>query len=189
MLSYSLVLFAVTCAALVSDGHPLKARQAAAVDDTFNIYAYGEGISGFPLFYADGKAQIGNAALSTAKVAQPVYFTISEASRNVWIAHPNTTGTNPDDAAFQTAALSLLGADSTDGTVELKQPTKELISSNEANIFDFYGDYVLTTTGNINFYAVRTDAEGVYSLIWSKAASEHIPVILRTIAPVTDGLF
>ena len=55
MLSYSFLLFAVSCAALVTDSHPLKARQAAAVDDTFNIYAYGEGISGLSLFYADGK--------------------------------------------------------------------------------------------------------------------------------------
>lgn len=73
--------------------------------------------------------------------------------------------------------------------MEFKPPTTELLSSNEANAFDFYGDYVLTTTPNINFYAVPTDASGVYSLIWSTIASEHIPVILRTIAPATDALF
>ena len=55
MLSYSFLLFAVSCAALVNDAHLLKARQAAAVDNTFNIYAYGEGISGLPLFAADCK--------------------------------------------------------------------------------------------------------------------------------------
>lgn len=54
MLFYSL-LFTVSCAALATDTHALSARQAAAVEDTFNIYAYGEGISGLSLFYADGK--------------------------------------------------------------------------------------------------------------------------------------
>lgn len=52
---YSLPLFAVSCAALVTNPNALKARQAAAVEDTFNIYVYGKGISGLSLFYADGK--------------------------------------------------------------------------------------------------------------------------------------
>lgn len=55
MLFHSLLLFAVSCAALAIDSHALKARQAAAVEDTFNVYAYGEGIGGMSLFYADGK--------------------------------------------------------------------------------------------------------------------------------------
>lgn len=84
--------------------------------------------------------------------------------------------------------LSLVGTGSADGTVEFKQPTPEMTSSNETNIFSFYGDYVLTTMPNTNFYAVPTGVDGVYSLVWSNAASEHIPIILRTIAPATEAL-
>lgn len=55
MLFHSLLLFAASCAAIAIDPNALQARQAAAVQDTFNIYVYGKGISGLSLFYADGK--------------------------------------------------------------------------------------------------------------------------------------
>lgn len=113
---------------------------------------------------------------------------ISETSQNSWIAHPNNTGTNAT-AAFQTMVLSLPGANSDDRDVSFKQPTMTQLQSQEASVFEFYGDYVMTNKNNTNFYAVPTDADGVYSLVWSDVASENIPVILRTIAPVTEAPF
>lgn len=105
------------------------------------------------------------------------------------MAHPNNTGTDSTEAAFQTTVLSLPDADSDDGAVAFKQPTTTQLQSQEASVFEFYGDYVMINKNNTYFYAVPTDADGVYSLICSDVASEHIPVILRTVAPVTESMF
>lgn len=52
----SLVFFALSCAALVpAQAHPLEARHPQEpATSTFSLYAYGEGISGLRVFYADG---------------------------------------------------------------------------------------------------------------------------------------
>ncbi|KAL4914973.1 hypothetical protein BDW62DRAFT_189427 [Aspergillus aurantiobrunneus] len=183
MFSYSLALFAASCAALLTDAHPLEARQAVATDATFRIWAYGEGISGLPLFFADNIAQIGDPAVSTAENRQPVYFTVSENSRNTWIAHPNTTQSDFATASFESAVLSLPSSDS-DRFVQLQEPTPGALSSPDANVFSYYGDYVMIDIENANFYAVPTDTEGVYSLVWSDVASDDIFVVLRTNPPV-----
>ncbi|KAL4922587.1 hypothetical protein BDW62DRAFT_196590 [Aspergillus aurantiobrunneus] len=184
MLTYTIVVYAVSCVGLATNIHALDARQESAIAETFNIYAYGESISGLPVFYADGRAEIGDAVLSRAAVAQPVYFTVSDTSRNAWIAYPNTTEIN--EAPFNSAVLSLSPTESADGAVEFLQPSAEVIAAN--SVFDIYGNYVLVLRENVNFYAVPTEADGVYSLIWSDVASEHIPVTLRTIAPATDAV-
>jgi hypothetical protein len=105
------------------------------------------------------------------------------------MAHPNNTGTDSTEAAIQTTVLSLPDADSDDGAVAFKQPTTTQLQSQEASVFEFYGDYVMINKNNTYFYAVPTDADGVYSLICSDVASEHIPVILRTVAPATESMF
>lgn len=69
-----------------------------------------------------------------------------------------------------------------------KEPTTAQLKSQEASVFECYGDYVMTKNNNANFYAVPTDADGVYSLVWSDVASGKIPVVLRKIAPVTEAL-
>jgi hypothetical protein len=48
------ILLAASFADVFTYAHPLETPEAPAVADTFNLYAYGEGISGLPIFYADG---------------------------------------------------------------------------------------------------------------------------------------
>ncbi|KAL3440245.1 hypothetical protein BJX65DRAFT_314984 [Aspergillus insuetus] len=181
---YTIVLLSFWCRGLFAYAHPLDRRQAPAIENTFNLYAYGESISGLSVYYADGKAEIGDWTRSTAKVAYPVYFTTSSSSSETWIAHANTTGLG--DASYADTVLSLPAIDSTDGTVQFKP--KSSTSAASANVFVVYGNYVLIEAEDANFYAVPTNTEGVYSVIWSAVGSDQIAVILRTIAPATDTL-
>ncbi|KAL2851376.1 hypothetical protein BJX68DRAFT_266288 [Aspergillus pseudodeflectus] len=180
---HAIVLLGFWCRALFAYAHPLDRRQAPAIENAFNLYAYGDSISGLSVYYADGKAEIGDWTRSTAKVAYPVYFTTSSSSSETWIAHANTTGLG--DASYADTVLSLPSLDSSDGTVQFKPKGG---SASSANVFTVYGNYVLIKAEDANFYAVPTRTEGVYSLTWSAVGSDQIAVILRTIAPATDTL-
>ncbi|KAL4923142.1 uncharacterized protein BDV17DRAFT_277928 [Aspergillus undulatus] len=189
MFAQSLLLFAVSCAAVFSDAHPLEERQGPAIADAFNIYAYGEGISGLPIFYADGAAQLGDPSLSTAEVVQDVYFTVSETSPNTWIAHPNRTVSGFAEAPFESVVFTLPPADASGENVSFEAPSSSLLSTNEATAFDVYGNYVLLSGGRTgNFYAVSTDTQGVWGLVWSAESSQDVAVTLRTIAPATEAV-
>ncbi|KAL3455234.1 hypothetical protein BJX64DRAFT_295233 [Aspergillus heterothallicus] len=181
----AVALLGFWCHGLFAYAHPLETRQAPAIEDTFNLYAYGESISGLPVFYADGKAEIGDCRLSTAKVSYPIYFTTSSSSSSTWIAHANTTGTGVS-GDFADTVLTLPSTGAADGTVLFKPKTAASASS--SSIFNMYGNYVLINAEDANFYAVPTGVDGVYTLIWSDVGSEQIAVILRTIAPATDTL-
>ncbi|KAL2817576.1 hypothetical protein BJX63DRAFT_429620 [Aspergillus granulosus] len=183
---HAIALLGFWCHGLFAYAHPLDRRQAPATEDTFNLYAYGESISGFPVFYADGKAEIGDWTLSTAAVAYPVYFTTSSSSSSTWIAHANTTGAGIAADASDDSVLVLPSTDSSDGTVQFNPTTS--LSAASAGDFGVYGNYVLINSEDANFYAVPTEVEGVYSLIWSDVGSDQVAVILRTIAPATDTL-
>ncbi|CEL09730.1 hypothetical protein ASPCAL12861 [Aspergillus calidoustus] len=196
---HAIVLLGFWCRALFAYAHPLDRRQAPAIENAFNLYAYGDSISGLSVYYADGKgvpqllptnsekrtgkAEVGDWTRSTAKVAYPVYFTTSSSSSETWIAHANTTGLG--DASYADTVLSLPSLDSFDGTVQFKPKAS---SASSANVFAVYGNYVLIEAEDANFYAVPTRTEGVYSLTWSAVGSDQIAVILRTIAPATDTL-
>ncbi|KAL2816675.1 hypothetical protein BJX63DRAFT_387088 [Aspergillus granulosus] len=184
MLIYTIIFYAASCMGIFNNIDSLYARQAPAIEGTFNLYAYGASISGLPVFYADGRAEFGDPALSTAEVAQPVYFTVSETSPGTWIAHPNTTEINV--APFSSAVLALSRTETSDGAVEFLEATAEVVDTN--SVFSVYGNYVLIDGENVNFYAMPTEAERVYSLIWSDVESEHIAIVLRTIAPATDSV-
>ncbi|KAL4861269.1 hypothetical protein BDV12DRAFT_208234 [Aspergillus spectabilis] len=177
--------------ALSTSAHPLETPEAPAITDTFNLYAYGEGISGLPVFYADGKAEIGDPTLSTAEFAQPVYFTTSPTSIHTFLAHPNTTTTNV--AQFTSLVFTLPATDSTDGRVQFTNPATEsgfTALVNSASQFDVYGNYILIEAENANFYAIPSEEEGVWGLVWSDVEIQQgeVAVSLRTIAPATDTL-
>ncbi|KAL2858509.1 hypothetical protein BJY01DRAFT_241838 [Aspergillus pseudoustus] len=183
---HTMVLLSFWSSSLFGYAHPLERRHAPAIEDTFNLYAYGESISGLPVYYADGKAEIGDWKLSTAKVAYPIYFTATSSSSSTWVAHANTSGTGLGAGSFDEAVLSLPSVDSSGGTVLFKPKTAS--SATSASIFHVYGNYVLVDTEHANFYAVPTEVAGVYSLIWSAVGSDQIGITLRTIAPATDTL-
>ncbi|KAL5046603.1 hypothetical protein BDW71DRAFT_181500 [Aspergillus fruticulosus] len=183
MLSRALLFFALSCLSVggASDAYPLDGRQGPATSDTFSLYAYGEGISGLPMFYADGKAQVGDPKLSTAKVTEEVYF--SSASPNTWIAHPKKEG-----ASFTSQVLTLPAGGSAAGDVLFNPETSQLVESGAASVFSVYGNYVLINTAGANFYAEKTDVDGVWDLVWSDSGSGYVAITLRTIAPSTEAV-
>ncbi|KAL4972379.1 hypothetical protein BDW66DRAFT_144424 [Aspergillus desertorum] len=185
MLSRALLLFAISCLSVAgaSDAYPLDGRQGPATSDTFSLYAYGEGISGLPVFYADGKAQIGDPKLSSAKVTEEVYFTVSSASPNTWIAHPKK-----ETASFTSVVLALPSGGSRAGDVVFKPETSQLVESDTASVFSFYGNYVLINAAGANFYAEKTDVDGVWDLVWSDSESGYTAITLRTMAPSTEAV-
>ncbi|KAL4808127.1 hypothetical protein BDV18DRAFT_134300 [Aspergillus unguis] len=184
------LFFALSCA-LATQASPLNARQGPAVASEFRLYAYGEGLGGLRVFYADGQAQIGDIARSTAKEKSEVYFTVSKTNANSWIAHTSSSGT---DAEFTTASanstiLSLPTDGGSDQNVVFRPNTATFAASQEAKVFTTYGEYVLIDWETANFFAEATDVEGVYSLLWNNAGSNNIPVALRTRAPSTEAIF
>ncbi|KAL4998476.1 hypothetical protein BDV10DRAFT_201318 [Aspergillus recurvatus] len=185
MLSHALLFFAISCLSVAgaSDAYPINDRQGPATSETFSLYAYGEGISGLPVFYADGKAQVGDPKLSTAKVTEEVYFTVSPASPNTWIAHPKK-----EAASFGSVVLTLPSGGSAAGDVLFKPETSQLVESDTASVFSVYGNYVLINTVGANFYAEKTDVDGVWDLVWSDSGSGYVAIALRTIAPSTEAV-
>ncbi|KAL3480763.1 hypothetical protein BJX99DRAFT_254099 [Aspergillus californicus] len=171
MFSFNVILLVVSCAGLLTDARSLKARHPSETPESFNIYAYGDSISGLPVFYADGKAQLGSPKYSTAKVAESVYFTTSSSAKT-WVAHTGSDET-------------ILSLPSSSGSVEFVSSSG--FTATPATGFSVYGNYVMTDVTDLNFFAVPTDAKGVYSLVWSSGGDGCIPVILRTIAPATEA--
>ncbi|KAL4816711.1 hypothetical protein BDW67DRAFT_161402 [Aspergillus spinulosporus] len=183
MLSRSL-FFAVVCLFVAAaSAYPIDDHQGPATSDAFSLYAYGDGISGLPVFYADGKAQVGDPRLSTAKVTEEVYFTVSSASPNMWIAHPK----KKEAASFTSVVLTLPSGGSAAGDVVFKPETSQLVESDTASVFSVYGNYVLISTAGANFYAEKTDVDGVWDLVWSDSGSGYVAITLRTIAPSTES--
>ncbi|KAL4880551.1 hypothetical protein BJY04DRAFT_191018 [Aspergillus karnatakaensis] len=192
-------LFSVSCAGALANAlaiaPPLEIRQEApAIADTFNLYAYGEGISGLEVFYADGKAQIGDPTLSTAEVVQPVFFTTSPTSTPTFLAHPKKP-TSPG-ADFETLLFTLPTSNSTDHAVlftELPASGSGTTPITETpSQFNTYGNYIIIEAENANFYAAKTKNEGVWNLLWSEDSGEvldTVAVTLRTIKPVTETVF
>ncbi|KAL6238424.1 hypothetical protein BDW75DRAFT_27856 [Aspergillus navahoensis] len=185
LLSRALLFFAVSflSAAGSSDAYPLDNRHGPATSETFSLYAYGEGISGLPVFYADGKAQVGDPKLSTAKITEEVYFTISSASAKTWIAHPMK-----EAASFSSVVLALSSGGSAAGDVVFKPETSQLVKSDNASVFSAYGNYVLINSAGANFYAEKTDVNGIWDLVWSDTGSGYVAITLRTIAPSTESV-
>ncbi|KAJ5417073.1 uncharacterized protein N7487_000623 [Penicillium crustosum] len=71
----SLIFAMVVATFAVSSAHPMEKRQA---NGRWSLYAYGRNIDEFPIFYADGQAQIGNLAMSNATTKFPVSLTFGD---------------------------------------------------------------------------------------------------------------
>ncbi|KAL4908520.1 hypothetical protein BDW74DRAFT_175203 [Aspergillus multicolor] len=179
MFSRSLLLFALSCVAVATNAFPLEARQSS---ETFSLYAYGDGISGLPVYYADGKAQIGDPSKSAAKVTEEVYFTVATISPNTYIAHPKK-----DSSSFSNFVLTLPSDGKGVGDVVFAPKNQQSVSSDAASVFSVYGNYVLINSAGANFYAEKT-GDGVWDLVWSDTPSGYVAITLRTIAPSTDVL-
>ncbi|KAK6819000.1 hypothetical protein RU639_008079 [Aspergillus parasiticus] len=154
---------------------------------SFRLYAYGEGIGGLPVFFADGSAEIGNRSLSTANKTVSIYFTIPEDTPNIWWAQSNRTESR--SASFDSLVFTLPSISGTSGgNVGFRDPDDPSGLGTEIKDLQLYGNYVLIDSPNANFVTTRSET-GVYSLQWStdeRSAPNRIPLTLRAVRPSTD---
>ncbi|KAF9241959.1 hypothetical protein DTO013E5_6814 [Penicillium roqueforti] len=179
---------------LVCFAHPLEKRQSTSTD-SFKLYAYGTGISGLPVFYRNGTAQVADVSkvdTTTMAAMTPINFTA--ATDNTWVAHPISSSSATADFTTLSTDTNMLCLDQGDtadsnpvgftGASAADQSTTTKLS----NVWSTYGGYVLVTVSGANFYARQADTDGVYSLLWSSSAeamTDTIPLVLRTTEPAT----
>ncbi|PKY06435.1 hypothetical protein P168DRAFT_325303 [Aspergillus campestris IBT 28561] len=168
---------------MLGSAAPLWKRQTPATDGDFNIYAYGENISGLPLYSADGHAHIGDPAASDANQKGKVHFSKSSQSSQKWVAHTDNTTSDQGESTAASTSTSTLSLND-DGTVGFTD-------SDDSDNFSAYGNYVMIQNReNVYYYALPTGKAGQYSLRWSESAqpsdSGRVPVVLRTTPPATD---
>ncbi|CAI7613017.1 unnamed protein product [Penicillium glandicola] len=190
----SLSILALLALGLVCSAHPLEKRQSTSTV-SFKLYAYGSGISGLPIYYGNGTAQVADASVidtTTLAAMIPIDFTASE---NTWTASPSsTTGSTEDVTALSdnTNKLCLDQGNTSLNTVGFTgiAATDQSTTSPISNVWSTYGSYVLVSVSGANFYARQTD-NGLYSLLWSTSAetsTDIIPLVLRTTAPATASV-
>ncbi|KOS48436.1 hypothetical protein ACN38_g618 [Penicillium nordicum] len=186
-LSILLLAFGLVCSA-----HPLEERQLRTTEP-FKLYAYGPGISGLPVFYNNGTAQVADVSkLDTTTMAAmtPINFTAS--TGNTFVAHPSDGISSAEDFTTLSTDSNMLCLDRGNtasnpvgftGTSRDKSNITRL-----SNVWSMYGSYVLVTVTGANFYARPTGTDGLYSLLWSSSAeamTDTIPLVLRTVEPAT----
>ncbi|KAJ6007145.1 hypothetical protein N7499_000809 [Penicillium canescens] len=175
--------------AVVCSAQPLEARQSTS---SFNLYAYGEGISGLPVFYKDGTAQVVDSSKVDTSPMTQVYFTYSDSSSSTWVAHPRSTDTTTivSSAPFTTNLIYLAQGD-TANPVSFTETSETARSGKLTDVWSLYGNYVLVSVSGANFYAKSTGTDGLYSLLWSTSAeamTDTIPLTLRTIESATQSV-
>ncbi|KAL4965971.1 uncharacterized protein BDV14DRAFT_199422 [Aspergillus stella-maris] len=166
----------------------IPALAGIALADSFNLYAYGDGIGGLPLHYADGAAVVSKGVPENATDTDVVSFTTSSGSL---IGNPNATSTNPP---FSDQLLSIPGPDSTSHEIGFVNGTGSPPADVVVNKFVWYGHTLLVENDEGEFtslFSVRKSegAEGEYSLFWNvtEAADDEgvITISMRSIGPST----
>ncbi|KAJ5297374.1 hypothetical protein N7508_007623 [Penicillium antarcticum] len=163
------ILCLFLASAMVCVTQPLEVRQSTS---SFGLYAYGEGISGLPVYYKD--------------------VTASDSSSSTWVAHPGSSDTTAvaSSAPF-TTNLIYLAQGLTANPVRFTGTSESAQSGKLTDVWSLYGNYVLVRVSGANFYAKSTGTDGLYSLLWSTSAeamSDTISLTLRTIEPATQSV-
>ncbi|KAH6639586.1 hypothetical protein C7974DRAFT_134838 [Boeremia exigua] len=157
------------------------------VPSHFGLYGYGEGFGGFPLFYADGYAYIGEAAQSNISNAATVDFSLGTGNMtSLWIGNPNTTLLPDANTANWADTVFYLPDNTTSdkrvGFLSNNNATDGAIKTG----FSFYGStaVLIGETGTLesSFYALQV-SERVHRLYWNETSLGQKPVVLRAVAP------
>ncbi|KAE8308281.1 hypothetical protein BDV41DRAFT_581565 [Aspergillus transmontanensis] len=152
---------------------------------SFRLYAYGEGIGGLPVFFADGSAEIGNRSLSTANETVSIYCktfnpnvdpnvdpNTLEAQKAASILTDALVVTIPEDtpniwwaqsnrtesrsASFDSLVFTLPSISGTSGgNVGFRDPDDPSGLGTEIKDLQLYGNYVLIDSPNANFLLRR----------------------------------
>ncbi|OQE09818.1 hypothetical protein PENVUL_c005G00966 [Penicillium vulpinum] len=185
----SLYILPLLAFGLVCSAKPVEKRQSTNTD-SFKLYAYGPGISGLPVVYLNGIANVADeskVSATTMAGLTPVNFTASIDGSNTWIAYPSSTE-GVSTLSTNTNVLCLNQGNTASNPVGFAGTSAREQSNNLSNVWSLYGNYVLVTVSGANFYARQTGTDGLYSLLWSSSAeamTDTIPLVLRTAEPAT----
>ncbi|KAJ5627550.1 hypothetical protein N7528_004977 [Penicillium herquei] len=154
----------------------------------YKLYAYGTDISGLPVYYANGTAQIGDDSSNPGDKI-PIYVTFASADDpSTWIAHPDNTTSLGTELVFSTDGVaSNSNLVSCANETGLTNPVNFLnagsnSSSDLTNLWTLYGTTVLLNEDGANFYAQSTDEEGWYNLVWSRSVDASTDNTLLTLS-------
>ncbi|KAJ4983146.1 hypothetical protein SVAN01_11371 [Stagonosporopsis vannaccii] len=158
-----------------------------SIPSNFSLYGYGEGFGGFPLFYADGYAYIGEAAQSNSSDAATVILSLGTGDKSdYWVGNPNTTLlTNTTAVSWSNVIFYVPDNTTSDKRVGFHASGDSTASDIESGFY-FYGStaVLIGESGTLesNFYALQI-SEHVHRLYWNDTSLGQKPVILRSVAP------
>ncbi|KAF9690657.1 hypothetical protein EKO04_011345 [Ascochyta lentis] len=154
-----------------------------SVPSKFALYGYGNGFGGFPLFYADGYAYIGEAAKSNSSDAATVTFSLGV--DDVWLGNPNTTLTNATAASWANVTFYVPDNTTSDKRVGFLSSDESIDGAIETGFY-FYGStaVLIGESGTLesSFFALQV-GERVHRLYWNDTSLGQVPVVLRSMAP------
>ncbi|KAF2450101.1 hypothetical protein P171DRAFT_405851 [Karstenula rhodostoma CBS 690.94] len=158
----------------------LGAKFNRATPDEFGLFGYGQGFGGFPLFYADGYAYLGEPASSNSSDPGVVTFTPSgSGTSQSWIGNPNTTLTNYT-VSWSNVTFAIPSTSSSDKRVRfLTNETSDLDVITTG--FNFYGAAAFAVEdGRLesSWYALQV-SERVNALYWNDTSLGQVPVVLN----------
>ncbi|OAL45956.1 hypothetical protein IQ07DRAFT_591223 [Pyrenochaeta sp. DS3sAY3a] len=160
--------------------------QKRATLESFGLYGYGEGYGGFPLFYIDGYAYLGEAERANNSDAATVTF--SSISNDEWTGSPNTTIPAMNDTlpSWSNVTFFVPGPAASDRRVGFVSSNETASSDLITSGFVFYGSTasLIGSEGNLEtmFYALQV-SERIHALYWNDTSLGQTPVVLRSIAP------
>ncbi|KAL4808785.1 hypothetical protein BDV18DRAFT_157723 [Aspergillus unguis] len=162
------------------------ALAAVTSAETFNLYAYGDGIGGLPLHYADGSAVISKNKPANATDTAVVAFT-KDRDTDQMVGNPNTTDSNPP---FSDQLLYIPGPSST--SKEMGFAAENDSSTDKiTDEFVWYGNFMLVKQEDGEYTSLfsvkKTDGDDSeeYNLLWNVTDSteEVITISMRSVAP------
>ncbi|KAK6444933.1 hypothetical protein FP744_10001181 [Trichoderma asperellum] len=148
------------------------------VPSSFNLYAYGHGIGGYPIVYLNGIAHVSSQSqLNTS--TQVARFTLSS---NTLVANSNSTD---DNGGFSNATFFVPGPNDSSpqaGFVNGTPPATAISSG-----WTFYGQTLLLVGSSGQweglFSAEPTEQDDIFSLNWNQTSDTAIPLSVRFTTP------
>ncbi|KAL4901562.1 hypothetical protein BDW74DRAFT_181573 [Aspergillus multicolor] len=163
----------------------VPALTGLALADSFNLYAYGDGI---------GAAVVSKRKAENATDPDVVSFT---SSNGRLVGNPNATSSS-SDPTFTDALLSIPGPDSNSHEVAFINSAGSSSGSDEhvTNKFVWYGHTLLVEDNEGAYTSLFSakksdDSDGTYSLLWNvtdfdSEVGDVITVSMRSVAPSTE---
>ncbi|KAJ5734568.1 hypothetical protein N7533_012971 [Penicillium manginii] len=174
-------------------GFAVSGKQIASrssQSESYSLYAFGDNIGGFPMYYADGNAVVGNKTPQNATNVSQVSFTPGESGPMIGNPTSNSTTVNgSSQRAFQNQQFYVPSPDSSDHQVGF---TQNATSNQVTSKFIWYGHFLLVENDSGEytslFYAKKTEQEDVFSLQWNITdeddEGDYISISMRGLPPL-----